>query len=183
MRKTILFSVILLVASCTSFAQNSATDDAAHKHAWQEYSKQVEGLKKIARSAYSDEQMREKAGDCPKSTTTHDIVMCLQKEVDKTIANYQSYADATRSIEGLAAPEDVPASGPTGKPLTSQELVQQFDVAESAWQAYKKAQCSAAYDAYKGGTIAPMVQITCELMLTRNHLRELDSIYQVTEGR
>jgi uncharacterized protein YecT (DUF1311 family) len=182
MRKTILFSGILLFASQLSFAQNTAVDDAARKHASQEFFRQIDDFKKIARSAYSDEQTREKAGDCPKSTTTYDIGTCLEKEVEKTTANYRSYADAARSIEGLPAPGDAPASGPTGKPLSSQELVQQFDAVESAWQAYKKAQCSAAYDAYKGGTIAPMMQLTCELTLTRNRLRELDSIYQVTEG-
>jgi uncharacterized protein YecT (DUF1311 family) len=48
---------------------------------------------------------------------------------------------------------------------------------ESSWHAYYEAQCSAAYDAYEGGTIAPSIDLTCRLRLMRDRMHEFESIF------
>jgi len=186
MQKTILAFVIPLLALQLSPGQSNNrngadTQQAARKEAWEEYSAHLRVFKESAKKAFADEQVRAKTGDCPKERTTLDISMCLKKEVEKTTANYRVYSSGLRSLEGLTAPDE-PSSSESSKYSTSQELVKQFDDAETAWQAYKQAQCSAAYGAYKGGTIAPIIQLTCELTLFRDRMRELDGICGVTEG-
>lgn len=180
--------IIPLVALQFSLGQANHTTDrdtqpADRKEAWQEYSSHLQVFKESTRRAFADEQVRAKTGDCPNERTTVDISTCLKREVEKTASNYRAYSDGLRSIEGLTAPGGSSSNGPGNKYPTSQELVTQFDDAETAWQAYKKAQCSAAYRAYQGGTIAPIMQLTCELTLFRDRMRELESIYDVTEGK
>jgi uncharacterized protein YecT (DUF1311 family) len=68
--------------------------------------------------------------------------------------------------------------GPTGKSLTAEDRVREFDEVESAWRTYYKAQCSAAYHAYTGGSIAPNMEGTCQIRLMRDRMRELEGIYQ-----
>ena len=181
--KVLLLSPLLLLCG---FAPAQSNDDAdrkdASKKAWQDYSAQIQILKNSARSAYSNEQAREKAADCPNAATTYDISLCLGQEIEKTTANYRAYRAAIRSVEGLPTPDEVPAKGPRA-PLSPVEAVKEFDEAESAWQAYEKAQCSTAYDIYRSGTIAPLMQLTCELRLLRDRMKQLESIYQITEDR
>ena len=175
--------ITLVLASQLSTAQtNSDSQQAARKAAWQDYSARLLTYKQSAQKAFTDEQYRAKGIGCPKEQTTLDISICLKKEVKKTTANYRAYSDGLRSIEGLAAPSES-SSTDSSMYSTPQELVKQFDDAETAWQVYKRAQCSSAYGAYKGGTIAPIMQLTCELTLFRDRMRELESIYGVTEGK
>jgi hypothetical protein len=67
--------------------------------------------------------------------------------------------------------------GPTGVPLTGVEELRQFDAAEAAWQDYSKALSDAAFGLYKGGTIAPVMEITCQQALLHGHLRDLETLY------
>ena len=183
MRKTTLMVSLLFTLQNVWAQTGASTNRDARREDWQKYSAQIAAFKTIARSKYSDEQARQKSGDCPKAMTTYDIEMCLGAELEKTGGNYKGYTDALRSIEALQTPDETSAPGPTGTALTSTERTKEFDSVESAWQAYQKAQCAAAYDAYKGGTIAPVMQVTCELRLFRDHMTELESIYAVTENR
>ena len=161
--------------------KDADTQQAARKKAWEEYSAHLQVFRESAKKAFADEQIRAKAGDCPKEQTTFDISICLKGAVEKTTANYRAYSNGLRSMEGLADPDEMSSAG-SSKYSTSEELVKQFDNAETAWQVYKQAQCSAAYGVGKGGTIAPIMQLTCELTLFRDHMRELDSTYGTSEG-
>ena len=109
--------------------------------------------------------------------TTYDINMCLAKEVEVTTANYKAYTSALRSAEALSSPGES-ETGPTGKPLTPAQRSQNLDTVESAWNTFYEAQYSAAFDAYRGGTIAPSIQLNCNLQLIRDRMHELESIYQ-----
>jgi uncharacterized protein YecT (DUF1311 family) len=184
--KVLLLSTLLLLCGSASAQASQSSDDAggkdASKKAWQDYLAQIQTLKMSARSAYGNEQKRETTGDCPSAATTYDISVCLGQEIEKTTANYRVYLTAIRSVEGLPAPDEVSAKGPR-VPLSPVEAVKEFDEAESAWQVYEKAQCSTAYDIYRSGTIAPLMQLTCELRLLRDRMKELESIYQITENR
>jgi len=156
----------------------STTDKPALTKHEQDFFARLAIFKEQGRRAFSDEIAREKAGDCPHAVSTYDMNMCLGREMEMTAANYNAYVGAVRSAQGLKNPGSDAASGPSSKPLSKKHLVKDFDEVEIAWQAFHKAQCSAAYDAYKGGTIAPTMSLTCHLELMRNHMRELEDIYQ-----
>jgi len=134
-------------------------------------------LQKQARTAFDGEMVREKAGDCPKADNTRDIVDCLGKEIDTSTANYKTYAGALRSmLSSLGDPSD-DFIGPTGKPLTAQEQVKSFDQVEATWTRYREAMCAGAYGLYKGGTVVNIMSGSCELMMLRSHMRELNRVY------
>ena len=105
--------------------------------------------------------------------------MCLGKENEAPSANYKAYFDALHSRLALTFGDEIRTPGPTGVPATSKELVQELDGAEAAWQKYRQAQCTAAFDLYKGGTAAGPQASSCELMLLRNRMRELEQTYHM----
>jgi uncharacterized protein YecT (DUF1311 family) len=168
-------------AKSTSAGQgndNSHTADPRSRNHTPDYFAQLQSFKEQARTALAKELARQKAGQCPDATTTLSINVCLKKDVEVTNSNYKAYLGAVRSMLAVRPPgEDQPANGPTGRPLTTIERVSEFDRVEVAWQAYHQVQCSAAYDVYKGGTVAPSVALSCDLRLMRSHMNDLSTIY------
>ena len=124
---------------------------------------QIEKVRGQAKAAFEREMAREKAGDCKDANTTYAINVCLGRESETSSANYKAFTDAVRAL--LAS--------------TSQGQ-EDFDQAQAAWEKYSHLQCSAAFDLYKGGTIAPSTQTSCSLMLLRSHMRELGAVYYGT---
>ena len=165
----ILFALFISVCAAQALAQNQTPRSDLSKER-QEYFANLEKFKKSGRAAYSTEERREKLGDCPNAMTTLAINDCLSKEVQITTSNYKAYIGALRSVENLVDPDD--------SATTSEHALKQFDAAESAWNKYYEAQCSAAYDAYSPGTIAPSMELTCQLQLMRDRMHELEAIYQ-----
>jgi len=48
-----------------------------------------------------------------------------------------------------------------------------FASAERSWLAYRHAYCNARTESYEGGSIGPVVFVTCEVAINDGHLREL----------
>lgn len=138
-----------------------------------------EQLKKEAKTALDAEMAREKAANCPNAGTTLAINTCLSAEVAKTNANFRAYTGALRQMLAQPKPWGEPndASGPTGKPLTQQEMLANFDQTEIGWRNYKAAMCKGAFGLYQSGSIAPSIAATCELLVMRSHMRELAAVY------
>jgi uncharacterized protein YecT (DUF1311 family) len=134
-------------------------------------------LQAEARAAFDTEMAREKAGDCRSAGSTYDINQCLSKETAGTKANYDAFVSKLRTLVGLGRIDTPQPSGPTGRPLTRTELLNEFDAAAAAWDQYRESQCQAAFDQYKGGTIAPSQAGSCELLLRRSRMRDLHGIY------
>ncbi len=137
-------------------------------------------LRAQAQNALDAEVAREKAGDCPDAKTTRAQEECLASEIQKTQSNYAAFAEAIRTMLALAYPAmpgEQPVSGPTGKPLTSGERVKEFDKLEAESKAYRDAASKAAYDEYRGGTLAPVFSLEAEQKLLRLHLKEMAFIY------
>jgi uncharacterized protein YecT (DUF1311 family) len=176
-----LMVLVFLGPSQTERAGDQGSGQGERRKEWNSYFSQLQEFKKIARRSYADEQARQKSGDCPHASSTHEMEMCFEKEVEKTTANYQAFVGAIRSAEALTSPDGAGTGGRGVAPLNPEELVMRFDEVETAWQAFKKPQCLLAYDAYRTGTIAPLMQLNCELRLLRDRMGELDSIYQMTE--
>ena len=137
-------------------------------------------LCKQAKSALADETARETAGDCPNVSTTRGSEECLAAESSKTQANYATFTAAVRAMLVLqyrSVPGGKPDSGPTGTPLTSDELSAEFDRLEAESKRYRQDASKAAYDQFKGGTFAPVFALAAEQKLLRLHLHELAFIY------
>jgi hypothetical protein len=137
-------------------------------------------LQKEAGTLFEREMAREKAGDCPNALVTREINDCVGKEVETSTANYQVYAASLRAMLVQKNPwgeNENAAAGPTGKPLTRQEMVKDFDQMEAAWGKYRESMCTWAFGLYKSGSIAHSVSYNCELMMLRSHMRELRNVY------
>jgi uncharacterized protein YecT (DUF1311 family) len=148
-----------------------------------EVNAQRDALRAQAKAAFDDEMTREKAGDCPNAMTTYDANVCYGKTADITDKNLKTFTDALRSMLALHYP-DMPGPAPAGstnsRTLTPEQHVAEFDQIETQWSAYASTACGAVYHSFEGGTGGPSAKIECHLRLVRNHLRELDSIYEVT---
>lgn len=155
----------------------------AFKQAVADFFAQRSQLQQQADSAFKREMARKKAGDCPNARTTYAEETCLGNAIKDSEANYQSFSGAIRALLGQKNPLVTNTEafvGPSGKPLSAESLVKEFDQAETAWQTYRKTQCSAAYDLFKGGSIAPVMEEICELGLIRSRMTDLNSIYDMT---
>jgi hypothetical protein len=134
-----------------------------------------------AQAALSAEQAREQAGQCAGVSSTREQEECLQSGMEKTEANVSAFSGAIRSLLALRSPTvsgpQQAASGPTGKPLSSSELVLAFDRNEAESQKFRQDEAKAAFDQYKGGTLAPVFQSETEQRLLRLHMQELALIY------
>ena len=128
--------------------------------------------------------VRKKNRQCPRAFSTYEMEACVEREVEKTKANYEAYVGTLRSSEALASPEEAPGAAPLlGRPLRPDERAKEFDAVESAWQVYAKAQCTTAYDTSREGASARVTQLECDLRLLRDRMSELESIYQFAQGQ
>ncbi len=179
-----LVALLLLLCARPVAAQNCTPRNSAKGHRWAEWSNQIQQLQSVAKSSYSAEMTRTKTRECSRALSSHQMRQCLEREVEKTKANYQTYVGALRSSEALANPEEQPGTDPLpGRPLRPDERAKEFDAVESAWQAYAKAQCATAYASSREGTSARVTQLECELRLMRDRMTELESIYQFVQGQ
>lgn len=173
-------ALTLTLAALTRGAEGQTSDNQAAEERRKAVYAQVVRLQRDAAAAFNREMGREKADSCREAINTRDAVECLGRENGVATVNYKAYFDALRSLLALTVGNgENRTAGPTGVPLTSKELVEELDGAEAAWQKYRQAQCMAAFDLYRGGTAANPTMESCELMLLRNHMRELEQIYYV----
>ncbi len=156
-------------------------DQVAYQQASAAWLVQYNALRQQAQAPYNQEMAREKAGDCPNADSTRAEEECLGHEITLTQANYAAVTTALRALLGLehpTMPGEQPAFGPTGTPPTSQQRVAEFDRLEAASAAYRKLAATAAYNEYKGGSLAPVFAAQAEQRLTRSHLEELAFVYE-----
>ncbi len=126
----------------------------------QDYAR-IDRLRSEAKAAFQREMAREKAGDCYNTNTTYATNTCLSKENETSSANWHAFSAAIRGLLDSRSQEE-------------------FDKAQGAWETYRHLQCSAASGLYKGGSIAPGTELSCNLLLLRSHLRELEAVYSDT---
>jgi uncharacterized protein YecT (DUF1311 family) len=158
-------------------------EQLAYQQAIKEYNAKSKELRAAAIAAYNAELAREKAPECPDADNTRDINMCLGHEVELTEANYKAFTTALRGMLALPEPAvpgaPTPYMGPTGPEGTPATNTAAFDAAESAWQAYAKAECSAMDTLWRGGTIVNSIVAECELRMARARMHELDNAYDM----
>lgn len=141
---------------------------------------QYKVLRAQAQEALKAESDREKTEACPNASNTRAYEECYSAEIEKSQANYSKFASAIRAMLALTYPSmrgQEPASGPTGLSLTSDELVAEFDKLEAEAKNYREHASRAAYDQYKGGTLAPVFSAEATLHLLRSHMHEVAFVY------
>jgi len=179
-----LVALLLLLCAQPLAAQNRTPPSSPEDRRWAEWSNQIQQLQSAAKSSYSAEMTRTKTRVCGRAFSTYEMEACMERELEKTKANYQAYVGALRSSEALASPEEQPRTDPLpGRPLPPDERAKKFDAVESAWQAYAKAQCATAYDISREGTSATVTQLECDVRLLRDRMSELESVYQFVRGQ
>ncbi len=169
-----LLAIGIAVCCAITFAQAPPPPQIAN---WQN---QRANLRKQAQTALAAESARESTGDCPDANTTRAQEQCLTAEHTKTEANYAVFVQAIRSMLALAYPTppgQKPISGPSGTPLTSDELLAEFDRLEAESKQYREHATKAAYDQYKGGTLAPVFSMEATQKLLRLHMHEIAFLY------
>lgn len=123
---------------------------------------------------------RGKVGDCPNADTTFGSEECLGKEIAKSQANYDAFARAIRAMLALPDPT-MPGQQQlfwiNGTPPTASENVAEFDRLEAESKRYREHAATAAYNQYKGGSLAPVSALEAEQRLLRLHLKEMAFIY------
>ena len=95
---------------------------------------------------------------CPGDNTI-EINDCMSAQLASAEAELKRYLAAVRTRLKSEAIDD-PDAG---------VALAEIDKAETAWQAYRAAQCDAVYDYWKAGTIRGAMSLTCEIDLTRQH--------------
>jgi uncharacterized protein YecT (DUF1311 family) len=166
-------TALAAIAICAALRGQSTEADQ-----WKIFMAELGRLQAQAKAAYESEMAREKAGDCPNADNTRAIVGCLADEIATTTANFKAFTGAIRSVlslEGADAKDTI--LGPTGQTPSREEVLRAFDDAASAWDKYSKAQCDAIYGLYRGGTYTKVAGASCELLLLRSRMREMDRLY------
>ena len=136
-------------------------------------------LRNEGQQAFDAEMAQEKAGDCPDAHSTYAFILCHEKALAATDQHLKTYEEMIRDLLSRRASDanGQPAPPGPGGPLTSAQLVAEFDHLEQVWRPYLDAACSAAFHQFGGGTGAPTASMECSLRLTRGHMRDLDNVY------
>lgn len=94
------------------------------------------------------------------SPTTPDINACAGRELAAAEAIRRRYADAARKRIRAEVAQATPGSMSAG-------TLAAFERAESAWAAYRDAECNAVYANWSDGTIRTLMGLSCSAELTR----------------
>jgi hypothetical protein len=143
---------------------------------------QRQNLRAQAKQAFDAEMAREKSGDCPNATSTYEFNICYGKAVTVTDQNLTTYEKNIRDLLGLHYPifTGQPSSpGLAGSQPTPEQEVAEFDHIEQLWRAYLDSVATTAFHQFDGGTGGPSFEMEAHLRLTRNHMREIDTLYGV----
>jgi len=160
-------------------------EQQAYQQQMKQYAAERARLQAQGKLAYEAEMARgnagDKAGECKNANSQSDWNMCLGRDARLTEANYTAFTASVRGMLAQKVPvgpgEDPNFVGLTGKPLSSEELVKQFDTLESLWKEYFDRVESTAFDQFRGGSLAPSFGLQCRRGVMRSHLRELHLLY------
>jgi len=160
-------------------------EQQAYQQQMKQYAAERSRLRAQGKQAYEAEIGREnagdKAGECKNADSQSDWNMCLSRDAGLTEANYTAFTASIRGMLAQKVPvgpgEDSNVVGLTGKPLSSEELVKQFDTLEALWRKYFGLAETTGYDQFQGGSGAPSFGLQCRRDVMRSHLHELHLLY------
>lgn len=189
MRKIVLAPLLAICAHAQTSIHKApkkvlTPEQMSYQQEERDYAATLGKLRMTAIAAFSAELARDKTPVCPNAGSTYELNSCLDHEIEVTNTNYKTFIAALRAM--LLTPEPTvpgaptPIVGPTGEEATPATNIAAFDAAESAWQTYAKAECSAVDTYWRGGTIVNAMVGECSLRMSRSRLRELNDAYEAT---
>ncbi len=89
---------------------------------------------------------------CDTAVTTLDMRRCVSRDLESAQRDLQRYLQESRRIAANRA---------------------LLDSAQTAWERYRDLACRAAASEYDGGTMMPLVVLTCRLTITRHRTHDL----------
>ena len=123
-------------------------------------------------------EQEEQSGNSPQLNSGTSRLAYLKQQLEMTTANYHTYVEALRSEQKPDKPDEAEVYSRGIKLPSNASMLKEFDEVERIFQEFRKAQCAAAYNANLGGSIALEMAQACDQELMRNHMRELEHIYQ-----
>jgi len=189
----VISSAILCLAAYGSGQQNQpphhkepTPEQQAFREELKLHSAHLQQLHAQAKQIFDAEMAGEKADDCPVAGSTYEMKVCYGKQIDVTEANLKSFEAIIRNslAPGPQIPGEpaAPPPGPAGPSLTPGQKQAELDKVELAWRQYRESVCAAAFHQYDGGTLGPIVEDQCYLRITRNHMRDLSTVYEFGLG-
>lgn len=106
---------------------------------------------------------------CEDAVTTVDVSVCLSRVLDRESDRMDGYFAAAIARADELGDRIVGADGP--------EVIEALQLSQSAWLAYRDAECSAAYAWWSDGTIRGPKTLQCRINLTRERTHHLWSAY------
>ena len=141
--------LILILATLPRSAKGQTPGKQAAQERWKAFYTHVVRFQTEAAAAFNREMDREKADPCREAVSTRDIVECLGKENEAATVNCKAYFDALHSLLALTL-----GNGENRTPGPTAVPLTSKELVEE-------------------------LDGRCELMLVRNHTRELEKIYYV----
>ena len=108
-------------------------------------------------------------GGCEDAVTTVDVSACLARELEREADRMDGYFAAVIARADELGDRIVGADGP--------EVIEALQLSQSAWLAYRDAECSARYAWWSDGTIRGPKTLQCRIDLTRERTRHLWAAY------
>jgi uncharacterized protein YecT (DUF1311 family) len=160
MRKT-----LLLLLCVTTYAFSQSNNNTPENPRSKAYTAKQNLLRTRGSEALTAEYAREKTTPCQAEESSNGKDECMGRDLQVTQRNYESYVKAISNLLRLRDPDDPDAAS---YPDRGKEL----DRAELLWVGYRKDQCQAVSDGSFGGTIQPLISLSCNQDLTRTHMHE-----------
>ena len=108
-------------------------------------------------------------GGCEDAGATVDVSACLARALERENDRMDGYFAAVISRADELGDRIVGADGP--------EVIEALQLSQSAWLAYRDAECSALYAWWSDGTIRGPKALQCQIDLTRDRTHHLWSAY------
>lgn len=97
---------------------------------------------------------------CPQSVTTVEMSQCLTVKLEQAVNELDSNLDLIR-IRYAADPV----------------LLKLIEQSQQNWEAYRKKQCQSVFQLYDGGSIQPLMTVSCAIQLARERNTLLRQTY------
>lgn len=97
---------------------------------------------------------------CPQSVTTVEMNQCLTVKLEQAVNELDSNLDLIR-IRYAADPV----------------LLKLIEQSQQNWEAYRKKQCQSVFQLYDGGSIQPLMTVSCAIQLARERNTLLRQTY------
>jgi len=114
----------------------------------------------IASPAACAEDADTTADECAEALTTAQMHVCVNE------ANRQADSQLAEALT-------------KARQRAGADLQAPLDEAQASWAQYRDVQCAAEGAQYEGGTIQPVVVLSCRLNLSRSRTEYLDGLFQI----